>query len=60
MHRGQSRGTRKTHKICKKTRTFYEIRGKFGKIGGKEKVPEIGWGNVLAKIGEKFQICGQD
>jgi len=26
---------RKTHKVCKKTRKFYEIRGKFAKSRGK-------------------------
>jgi len=32
MHHGQTRGERKTQKVCK-TLKFYEIRGKFAKIG---------------------------
>jgi len=26
-------GKRKTHKVCRKTGKFYEIRGKFEKVG---------------------------
>jgi len=36
MHHGKSRGKRKTHKVCKKTRKFNENRvGNFEKYGGK-------------------------
>jgi len=31
------RGKQKTHQACKKTRKFYEIRGKFAKVGGTKK-----------------------
>lgn len=28
-------GKQKRHKVCKKARTFYEIRGEFAKVAGK-------------------------
>src|SRR6218665_2969428 len=35
-------GKRKTHKVCKKTCKFYEMRRRFAKVGGNNNFPEIG------------------
>jgi len=43
MHHGKSRGkqNRPTRKVCKKTRNFYETRGKFWKVGEETNFPEM-------------------
>ena len=57
MHHGKSRGKRKTHKVCKKHVNSTYSEGKFGKVGGKEKFPEIGGKCIeTAKIGANSKI----
>jgi len=45
MHHGQTRGKRKTLKVCK-TLKFDEIRGKLKNVMGNNKFPEM-WENVV-------------
>ena len=42
MHHGQTRGKRKTHKVCKKHLNFTESGRKFAKVGVNNNFPEIG------------------
>ena len=52
-------GKRKTYKVCKKHVNFRKSVG-IWKSRGKEKFREIGGKCIeTAKIGMKFQICGQ-
>jgi len=44
MHHGETRGKRKTQKVCKKHVNVTKSEGKFAKVGGK--IPKIGRGNV--------------
>jgi len=57
----QARGKRKTRKVCEKHVHFPKSGGKFKKVGGNNKFPEIvGKCGVLAKIRENLKFLFAD